>query len=54
VRVTRAELDAMIAAAIKVPAAGRAEERALDVFVRYLEARADRFEEADLTTDPTD
>lgn len=45
VRVTREELDALIASAIQVPAAGREEERALDVFVRYLENRADQFEE---------
>lgn len=43
VRVRRAELDALIAAATGAPAAGRREERELAAFVRYLESLEERF-----------
>ena len=45
VRFTRDELDAVIAAAIRIPAPDRAAERALDTFIDYLEDQSDRFAE---------
>src|SRR4051812_44417658 len=44
VRLRAEEVDALIAAAIKIPADGAAPKRAVDIFIRYLEDRSDRFE----------
>lgn len=45
VRVTRESLDALIAAAAKMPAGNRDDERSLATLVRYLEGLEDRFAE---------
>jgi hypothetical protein len=45
VQLTRAELDAVIAAGVGVPARDPASDRRLDALLRYLESLADRFEE---------
>jgi hypothetical protein len=47
VRLTREELDALIAAAAQMPAHDAKADRALGTLLRYLEAAADRFEEPD-------
>lgn len=46
-RVDRNELAALIASAVKAPAADRQTEKSLDVFVRYLEEIEERFERED-------
>lgn len=45
VRVDRAELDALIAAAANIDTSDRREERALQSLLRYLESLEDRFED---------
>jgi uncharacterized protein (DUF1778 family) len=44
-RVTRDELDRLIAAAAQVTPANKADARVLDIFLSYLESLEDRFEE---------
>ena len=45
IRVNRSELDTLIETGAKQPVARRADEKALDVFLLYLENQADRFDE---------
>ncbi|HEX2860655.1 MAG TPA: hypothetical protein VHN79_03405 [Lacunisphaera sp.] len=45
VRVTRTELDALIIAATRLPVPHKAAERALNVFLSYLETQEERFTE---------
>jgi hypothetical protein len=47
VRVTREELDALIAAAAQTPPGDAKADRALATLLRYLETAADRFEESE-------
>jgi hypothetical protein len=46
VRITRAELEQLIAVAARVPASDAAADRALGALLRYLESMDDRFEDA--------
>ena len=52
VRLTGPELDALILSAVGIPTPNLATKRAIDIFLGYLEAQADRFDSADREDPP--